>query len=108
MEDKVRDAELTNRLQDKNINEVINKAVAERLKDLEMATQSKLKQQPLGKVTPATKEIWQRGDRAIATGAGGALLGGIVAQLPGAIAGAVFGTLYGLFVVPKKTRRAES
>jgi hypothetical protein len=108
MEDEIKDAELTNHLQNKHINEVINKAIAERLKDLEIATQSTVKPQPTDRITPTTKKIWQRGDRAIATGAGGALLGGIVAQLPGAVAGAVFGTLYGLFVVPKATSRAEN
>ena len=96
MEDEIKDTELTNRLHDKDINEVVNK--------FKIATE----RQPLDKISPATKEIWQRGDRAIATGAGGALLGGIVAQLPGAIAGAIFGALYGLFVVPKETSRAEN
>ncbi|OWY66858.1 hypothetical protein B7486_34420 [cyanobacterium TDX16] len=96
MEDEIKDAELANRLPDKDINEAIHKfkAVTER--------------QPIDKVTPTTKKIWQRGDRAIATGSGGALLGGIVAQLPGAIAGAIFGALYGLFVVPKETSSAEN
>jgi hypothetical protein len=169
MEDEIKDAELTNSPQNEDIirlifrrfqeQEVINKAVAERLKDLEVratrathsphsatevmdiekffnalllaektgidrnsksdrsldlsskesqSTQSKVKPQTLGNKAPTTKEIWQRGDRAIATGAGSAFLGGIVAQLPGAIAGAVFGTLYGLFVVPKQTSRAEN
>ncbi|MES1026499.1 hypothetical protein ABN584_26735 [Gloeocapsa sp. BRSZ] len=52
------------------------------------------------------KEIRERGDRAIATAAGGAFLGGLIAQLPGAIAGGAFGALFGLFVRTKKTRSA--
>lgn len=55
----------------------------------------------------STTEIWERGDRAIATGAGFAFLGGLLAQLPGAVAGAVFGALYGLFVAPKKSGHAS-
>lgn len=46
--------------------------------------------------------FWERGDRALATGAGGAFLGGIIAQLPGALTGGVFGVLFGLFVVSNK------
>jgi Phycobilisome protein len=51
--------------------------------------------------TPA-KKIRERGNRAIAIGAGYAFLGGLFAQLPGAIAGAVFGVLFGLFVNSKR------
>lgn len=56
---------------------------------------------PLNTAHPL-KEIWERGDRAIATATGAAFLGGLVAQIPGAIAGAVFGILFGLFVRSKK------
>ncbi|MUL35866.1 hypothetical protein [Gloeocapsopsis dulcis] len=52
------------------------------------------------------KEIRERGDRAIATAAGGAFLGGLIAQLPGAIAGGAFGAIFGLFVRTKKSSHA--
>lgn len=48
------------------------------------------------------KEIWERGDRAIAIAAGGAVLGGLVAQVPGTIIGGIAGALFGFFVPSKK------
>lgn len=57
----------------------------------------------------ATKrDIWERGDRAIAVGAGAAFLGGAIAQLPGAIVGGIFGILFGLSVKPKKAVVSEN
>lgn len=52
-----------------------------------------------------TRDIWERGDRAIALAAGGGVLGGAIAQIPGAIVGAVFGATLGLF---GKSRRSVS
>lgn len=48
------------------------------------------------------EEIWERGDRAIAVAAGGAVLGGLIAQVPGTIVGGIAGVLFGLFVPSKK------
>ena len=45
--------------------------------------------------------IWERGDRAIAIAAGGAVLGGLIAQVPGSIIGGIAGALFG-FLVPSK------
>ncbi|NER36822.1 MAG: serine/threonine protein kinase [Oscillatoria sp. SIO1A7] len=40
--------------------------------------------------------IWKRGDRLIVFASGGVLLGGLIAQLPGAIMGATLGAAFGL------------
>jgi len=72
----------------------------------ETSPQSPSQKQSNKNCTDTSKEIRERGDRAIATAAGGAFLGGIIAQLPGAIAGGVFGAVFGLFVRTKKSSRA--
>lgn len=52
-----------------------------------------------------TRDIWERGDRAIALAAGGSFLGGAIAQIPGAIVGGILGAALGLF---GKSRRSGS
>lgn len=42
------------------------------------------------------KQIFERGDRMIAYASGAAFLGGLIAQIPGAIIGALAGALFGL------------
>lgn len=48
------------------------------------------------------EEIWERGDRAIAIASGGAVLGGLIGQIPGAVIGGIAGALFGFFVLSKK------
>ncbi|OWY65855.1 hypothetical protein B7486_39800 [cyanobacterium TDX16] len=61
-----------------------------------------------GKNTSFIEEkILERGNRAIITGAGFAFLGGLFAQLPGAITGAVIGIIFGLFASRSNVRPNE-
>ncbi len=46
---------------------------------------------------PVTQSVWKRGDRVIALSSGGAFLGGLIAQVPGAVVGAVTGAIFGWF-----------
>jgi hypothetical protein len=54
---------------------------------------------PPGKKPTSDKSdiMWAKGNRVIAMTAGGAFLGGMVAQAPGSIIGAIAGAVIGLF-----------
>lgn len=45
----------------------------------------------------AFKQVAERGDRVLAFSAGGAFLGGLLAQIPGAVIGAFAGAMFGWF-----------
>jgi hypothetical protein len=42
-----------------------------------------------------SSDFWERGDRVMVIAAGGALFGGMLAQIPGAIVGAILAGIYG-------------
>ena len=50
--------------------------------------------------------IWEKGNQMIAFASGDAFLGGLLAQVPGAIAGAIIAAIYGTFV-KTPTERTE-
>lgn len=57
---------------------------------------------------PLEKEVWRSGDRAIAFAAGGAFFGGLIAQIPGAVVGALAGTMFGWFEKGKPANSSEN
>ena len=44
------------------------------------------------------QNIWGKGNQIIVFASGGAFLGGLIAQVPGAIAGTIIAAIYGTFV----------
>lgn len=54
------------------------------------------------------QNIWRRGDRMIALSSGGAFLGGLIAQVPGAAVGAVIGAIFGWFNRTEATNHTAS
>lgn len=54
------------------------------------------------------QSFWQNGDRAIAFASGGAFLGGLIAQVPGAIVGALAGAIFGWFEKDKPANSSEN
>nr|MDJ0581728.1 hypothetical protein [Crocosphaera sp.] len=46
---------------------------------------------------------WKRGNKILAFASGGAFLGGLIAQIPGSIIGAVIAAIYGSMVKEKRT-----
>ncbi len=52
------------------------------------------------RITP--KKLFQRGEYMIALASGGAFLGGIIAQLPGSIIGALVGAIFSLFTIDNR------
>jgi len=58
------------------------------------------------KETNWKSRVWSQGDRAIAFASGGAFLCGIIAELPGAIVGAIVGLLWGYFTKTKPENKS--
>jgi hypothetical protein len=54
------------------------------------------------------KNIWEIGKRLIPLACGGAFLGGVIAQLPGAIIGVVFGGVFGCFTTKNRRNTSSS
>jgi hypothetical protein len=53
------------------------------------------------KTTRNTTDFWERGDRVMVMAAGGAILGGMLAQIPGATLGAILAGIYGWYTAPE-------
>lgn len=88
--------ESSNQQYDSRIEDVLKPQVEKSIsEDSSEASSSEEKQQ----------SFWERGDRAIAFSAGGAFLGGLIAQIPGAIVGALAGAIFGWF---EKSKPASS
>lgn len=56
---------------------------------------------PDNQASALNEDIWNRGERMIALASGGAFLGGLIAQVPGAAIGAFLGATFGWFEKPQ-------
>lgn len=75
----------------------------------EYAKSKNSKQQPLSKVPPAvSKGFWDQADRIAVMTAGGAAIGGSIAQAPGAVVGALIGASYGWYLSISKKNSSET
>lgn len=54
------------------------------------------------------EKVWNRGERMIALASGGAFLGGLIAQVPGAAIGAVAGAIFGWLERSEETNATEN
>ncbi|MER3433274.1 MAG: hypothetical protein C4288_07560 [Leptolyngbya sp. ERB_1_1] len=52
----------------------------------------------------AQSNFWEKGDRIVAIIAGGAFLGGTIAQVPGAIVGSILAAIYGWYTSSAQSR----
>jgi hypothetical protein len=59
------------------------------------------------KTTRNTTAFWERGDRVMVMAAGGAILGGMLAQIPGATLGAILAGIYGWYTAPENASRTN-
>ncbi len=71
--------------------------------DLVTAAQAVVKPPQKSNTAKPGSEFWERGDRVIALGSGGAFLGALLAQVPGAVVGGVLATLFAWFTYSPKT-----
>ncbi|WP_448599544.1 hypothetical protein [Thermoleptolyngbya sp.] len=71
--------------------------------DLVTAAQAVVKPLQRSNTAKSRSEFWERGDRVIALGSGGAFLGALLAQVPGAVVGGVLATLFAWFTYSPKT-----
>ena len=75
-------------------------------KKLGAKTESKLNKAE-NKRLSLVQNFVEKGDRAIAFSAGGAFLGGLIAQIPGAVVGALAGAIFGWFEKSKPANSSE-
>ncbi len=52
-------------------------------------------QRPNNQASNLNEDVWDRGERMIALASGGTFLGGLIAQVPGAVIGAFLGATFG-------------
>lgn len=69
---------------------------------LQFSELSKIKPSRTSSAVKSRSNFWERGDRVIALGSGGAFLGALIAQLPGAVIGGVIATLFAWFTYSSK------
>lgn len=74
--------------------------------ELAAKTESKLNKVENNRLDLARNFV-EKGDRTIAFSAGGAFLGGLIAQIPGAIVGALVGAIFGWFEKDKPATSSE-
>ncbi len=55
------------------------------------------------KINNKFSSIFEKGDQIIAFAAGGSFAGGLIAQVPGAVVGALSGVVFGIFYKNHKT-----
>lgn len=58
-------------------------------------------QRPNNQASNLNEDVWDRGEQMIALASGGAFLGGLIAQAPGAVIGAFLGATFGWFKKPQ-------
>jgi hypothetical protein len=54
-----------------------------------------------------TSNFWEKGDRVLVMGAGGAILGAMFAQIPGAVVGGILAGLYGWYIEPGSSSKTN-